>query len=44
MKMYHRVGFIVLALFLAAPPSSKLMVAASILFLGIAFLVPNREE
>ena len=35
---------IVLALFLAAPPSNWMMIAVSIVLFGLAFMVPAKGE
>ena len=44
LTMYQRVAMIILALFLAAPPSNWMMVAGSVVLLGLAFLVPAKGD
>ncbi len=44
LTMYQRVACIILALFLAAPPSNWQMVAGSIVLFGLAFMMPDKEE
>ncbi len=44
LTMYQRVAMIILALFFAAPPSHWLMLVASIVLLGLAFMMPAKED
>ncbi len=44
LTMYQRVAMIILALFLAAPPSDWMMIGVAIALLGLAFMVPAKED
>ncbi len=44
LTMYQRVAMIILALFFAAPPSNWMMIGASIVLFGLAFMVPAKED
>ncbi len=44
MKMWHRAGYIVLAVFFIAPPSNWLFLGAAIGLLFVAFMFPDAKE
>ncbi len=44
LTMYQRVAMIVLALFFAAPPTNWMMIGTAIVLLGLAFMVPAKED
>ncbi len=44
LTMYQRTAMIVLALFFAAPPTHWMMIGASIVLLGLAFMMPAKED